>query len=363
MKALTMKALTINVAAIKVVERHRRDMGDVQGLADSIADIGLLNPITVTPELRLVAGGRRLEAYRLLGRGTIPARTVESLADAAAALRAERDENTCRKDMLPSELAALGEALYEVEAAVARKRQRQAGREHGRGIASSSQGESYPRPAVEAAVVVGEALGMSRSTYAELRFAHKVATDPDRPDGERDLGRQALDEMDRRRAIQPVVRKLRADLRAKQEAQEVKKAALSEPPPEPVPAGNARDPQSAVRRRELIREMAGKGCTSGQIAERLGLAANSVRRIAKEEGIAIPTDELLGRSRKAVDSNRIVRETVTSLEGLELALSLVRHEELDQAEIKNWTTSLTASIKLLRGLKNQLENQLKGMVQ
>jgi ParB family chromosome partitioning protein len=44
---MTAAAPTIPISRIKVGERHRRDLGDIAGLAASISDIGLLNPITV----------------------------------------------------------------------------------------------------------------------------------------------------------------------------------------------------------------------------------------------------------------------------------------------------------------------------
>jgi ParB family chromosome partitioning protein len=60
------------LANIRVGKRHRRDMGDIAGLAASISDIGLLNPITVDEDGRLLAGARRLVACKRLGWKEIP---------------------------------------------------------------------------------------------------------------------------------------------------------------------------------------------------------------------------------------------------------------------------------------------------
>ena len=49
-------------------QRFRKNMGDIDALASSIRDIGLLQPIGVDDEHRLVFGGRRLAAFRLLDR-------------------------------------------------------------------------------------------------------------------------------------------------------------------------------------------------------------------------------------------------------------------------------------------------------
>jgi len=50
--------LRLPIDEIKVVDRARRDLGDVQALADSIKTLGLLQPPVVTQEHVLVAGER-----------------------------------------------------------------------------------------------------------------------------------------------------------------------------------------------------------------------------------------------------------------------------------------------------------------
>jgi hypothetical protein len=54
----------IKIADIRVGQRHRRDMGDLAGLAESIHQEGLLQPIGVTDRLELVFGERRILAVR-----------------------------------------------------------------------------------------------------------------------------------------------------------------------------------------------------------------------------------------------------------------------------------------------------------
>ena len=54
----------LKIAEIKVGNRHRKDMGDLTSLADSIRQDGLLQPIGVTDSLELVFGERRLRATR-----------------------------------------------------------------------------------------------------------------------------------------------------------------------------------------------------------------------------------------------------------------------------------------------------------
>lgn len=95
------------VDSITVGPRHRRDVGDLQTLCDSIGRVGLLCPLTVTPDGLLLCGWRRLEAVKLLGWKTVPV----FVRRASAGLRdliAEHDENTIREP-LPLETA---EELY-----------------------------------------------------------------------------------------------------------------------------------------------------------------------------------------------------------------------------------------------------------
>lgn len=112
----------IAVASVARGKRHRKDMGDIAALAASLAELGMLQPIGITPAGTLVFGERRLTAAESLGWGEVPAIVFDSLADAVAALKAERDENRCRKEMTPSEYVELGRALEEVERVEARKR-------------------------------------------------------------------------------------------------------------------------------------------------------------------------------------------------------------------------------------------------
>jgi ParB family chromosome partitioning protein len=109
---------------IKVGQRHRKNMGDIEGLARSIADVGLLHPIVIRPDGTLIAGERRLAAYKLLRRTEIPV-TIVDLDDI---VRGELAENADRKDFLPSEIEAIRRALEPIEKAAAKERMSQGGK-------------------------------------------------------------------------------------------------------------------------------------------------------------------------------------------------------------------------------------------
>lgn len=95
------------IGAIEVGIRHRKDMGDVAALAESIRQVGLLHPIVVTPNGCLVAGERRLSACKLLGWSEVPV----SIVDLTEIARGEFAENAIRKDFLPSEMVAIKRTL------------------------------------------------------------------------------------------------------------------------------------------------------------------------------------------------------------------------------------------------------------
>lgn len=367
------------IESVRIVGRHRYALGNLDELAKSIADVGLLNPITLTRDTRLVAGHRRLEACRRLGWSEIPARFIDSLDDAAKLLRAERDENTCRKEMLLSELASLGEALYELEERNARQRMAEAGRKSAPGRSAEKGVELVPHLSAEteqakARDLVGEALGMSGRTYSDLRGVYLAATDPETPEPERVLAKAALDKMDRTGSVKPAAKEFRQQQRAKRDAQEAKAAALGDQPsatpvppaderddPDWVPPANDSSRKASTQRRGLIRSLAGQGWSSQQIGKHLGVLDVTVRRIARDEGITIRADEALGQRQRKIDSNRIVRETVATLDGLAMGLQLIAYDDLDPTEIENWATSLGDSIRLLTGLKKQLSNRMKEM--
>jgi ParB family chromosome partitioning protein len=82
---------------VGVVQCRCADESKVRELADSIREIGLLNPVSVTPDKRLIAGAHRLEAVKLLGETTINANIVEG--DDLHWELAEIDENLVRNEL------------------------------------------------------------------------------------------------------------------------------------------------------------------------------------------------------------------------------------------------------------------------
>jgi len=132
-----------------------------------------------------------------------------------------------------------------------------------------------------------------------------------------------------------------------------RRGAPSEPGQQvPEPADGS--PDAAARRGELIAKLAASGMSSQQIGERLGIGGDRVRQVAREHGIDIRADAVLGRARR-FDTNRIVRETVHALEGLAMGVDLADLAEIDRAEAPQWAASLRRSLRVLRRFARQIE--------
>jgi ParB-like chromosome segregation protein Spo0J len=333
----------VDIHTIRIVDRHRRDVGDLQALADSIIDVGLINPVTLTRDLRLVAGQRRMEACRLIGMDTVPVRFVDNLNDAAKLLRAERDENVCRKDMTASELYAHGKALEALERPKAAKRQ--GARTDLTSVSADAEVTSYAarRPTAEA---VGQSIGMSAPQWSRLKHLGDRAEEGDQ------AAAATLDKID---AGKETISGGYLKLRDQQPTPEPEPETGDVRNPDWIPKPNEKGREAVARRRELIAEYGRTGWTSGQIGDRLGILPETIRKIARGNEITITADVALGRSHKRIDSSRIIREIVQDLDNLEMSLGLVRFAELDRAEIQTWTTSLSKSIRVLNRLTKRLK--------
>jgi N6-adenosine-specific RNA methylase IME4 len=179
---------------IIVGDRHRRDLGDVKGLAASIAEIGLLHPVVVTPARKLVAGARRLAAVKALGWKTIPVRVV----DLDAVVRGEFAENAHRKDFTLSEAVAIKRALEPLERAAAKERQREGGHRGGKGsgkLPEASKGNAADKAA--------KATGMARRTLEKAEAVVAAA------EAEPETFGRLLEDMDRTGRVDGPFKRLR----------------------------------------------------------------------------------------------------------------------------------------------------------
>jgi N6-adenosine-specific RNA methylase IME4 len=184
---------SISIAEISVGKRHRREMGDIDALAASMAELGLLQAIGVQPNGTLIWGERRLCAAKLLGWTNIAANVVD-LDDIA---RGEYAENVHRKNFTLSEAVAIKRALEPFERAAAKERQRES---KGRG---KKGGQVAPPLKGRAADKAAKATGMARRT---LEKAEAIV---DAAEAEPEKFGKLLADMDRTGRVSGVHRRLK----------------------------------------------------------------------------------------------------------------------------------------------------------
>lgn len=144
-----------------VGERFRKDLGDLETLAQSIKKIGLLHPIVVTENGLLVSGCRRLQAWKLLGRNEadIPRTTIPHFIP-----EAEVEENTVRKDFTITEMVEIKRHYQPQIAQEAQKR-----------VTANLPNNTFTNPEIfrigETRNIIGKIVGVSGRT---LEKAEKI---------------------------------------------------------------------------------------------------------------------------------------------------------------------------------------------
>lgn len=231
------KSQLVSIDSIDRSGRYRKDIGELFSLVKSIEKIGLLHPIVITKDKKLVAGDRRIAAYERLGRTEIEAIIVDGFDEATLLLRAEQDENTCRKDFTPSEAAAMGMALEPLAKAKAKERQLDGASRGGK----VSRGVKVPENlrnlnGQETREQIGAAVGMSGPTYQRAKAVVVAAKEDPETFG------PIAEEMDRTGSV----------LGAFNKVVEIKKSGTrSEPVPTEKPS-NGRTPVGVLRANEAI---------------------------------------------------------------------------------------------------------------
>lgn len=119
--------MQVKIADIIVSDRIREDLGNISELAEDIKANGLINPIAVNTDMKLLAGHRRLEAVKLLGWETVPATIMETINEEHE-LAIEVSENEARKEFSRSERARYMAKVLEAEKAKAKERMSEGGK-------------------------------------------------------------------------------------------------------------------------------------------------------------------------------------------------------------------------------------------
>jgi len=106
--------MQVPIKDIIVKKRIRKDMGDIEGLAESLKRYGQITPIVISKKNTLIAGGRRLEAAKHLGWRTINA-IISETTDELSRLELEVEENVQRRDFTMDEVAEATKKIYRLQ--------------------------------------------------------------------------------------------------------------------------------------------------------------------------------------------------------------------------------------------------------
>ncbi len=243
-----MQVQDIPLGRIQIRDRSRTEIKNIPSLAASIRDRGLLQPVVVRRDGQnfvLVAGGRRVEAFKSLGRTAIPSNVAESLNDELEALLAEGEENTEREPFTPVEAVAHARRIEAVEKRRAEDRRREGARKAGSApkVVTSAPGAvtldfvepetgpaasaviqgvgNFPTPSPSASKPVGrpeadrardriaKATGMSGRTLEKARHVVEASEDESAAPVVREAAREAVETMERTGKVDPAYRKVR----------------------------------------------------------------------------------------------------------------------------------------------------------
>jgi ParB family chromosome partitioning protein len=279
----------VTVDSIVIGARHRKDAGDLDALAASIDQLGLLQPVTVTPDRVLVCGWRRLEAVKRLGWKSIKVWVRSGISDPVTALLAERDENTQRKDYTPVESEALYREIKELLREDAARRQaetrfggarrnenKKTGKTGADGgvhrtspvrpdspmeVAQDRGGQGKVREQA-ALIVTGR---KSQNTLERLSMLVDLTRDATRPDHVRSLAAEALSRIEDGNAVYPEYEAVRSALAASDPDQQTI---------EPVTAADVQELLAAVRKNENRRH----GSGNDRAGDRMNRHSDGARR-------------------------------------------------------------------------------------
>ncbi|MFC5175073.1 ParB/RepB/Spo0J family partition protein [Nocardioides taihuensis] len=196
------------VDSIVVGVRHRQHPEDgIESLMMSIRKLGLLQPVTITPDGVLVCGARRLEAVKQLGWRTLKVWVRSGISDELSRLLAQQDENEQRKPLTPLEQAALFRELQELMTEDGARRQEasrfgadgDSGEANGAGAAPAPRGHGDSRHQA-AVAVTGKA---SYSLLQQISAIERVAADRGLPETVRKIAQAELENIERGGDVKP----------------------------------------------------------------------------------------------------------------------------------------------------------------
>jgi ParB family transcriptional regulator, chromosome partitioning protein len=187
----------VDIDSIEIGDRYRANPeAQLDSLAESIDTLGLLNPVVITSDRKLVAGHRRILAVQKLGYEQIEAHILHDLDDATMLL-GEHDENVCRVNFSTGEARAVYKARKELLAPLAEENSKEAGTanltgEKGAAVRQSGSKKKVGRVADAAAAGTGK----SADTLDRAEQIEKIANDESQPAEVQEVAKTALAQVD-----------------------------------------------------------------------------------------------------------------------------------------------------------------------
>lgn len=207
------------VDSITVGRRHHREVGDLKPLTDSIQQIGLLQPVTITPEGVLICGYRRLTAVKRLGWSTLRVWVRSGLSDELSQLLAQHGENATHKPLAALEAAALYKEMKTLltEDAARRKRDAQFGATrdetagHAGGPDSGPPQHAPGKVSRQAALMVTQTASHAR--LEQICEMERIAAGHDQPPDIRQLAEDEVELIRNGGAVDPSYQRVKAAVR------------------------------------------------------------------------------------------------------------------------------------------------------
>ena len=200
------------IDSIIVGVRHRKDPGQLTSLMRSIEDVGLLQPVTITPDGVLICGWRRLEAMRRLGRRTLSVWVRSGISDQLSHLLAQQDENEQRKPLTQLETAHLYAEIKMLETEDSQRRQA-ATRFGGTAsdVGASGGGESPPPHGKTRSIAAHLVTGTDASQRLErINWIESIADDEGLSDSVREFASNMLSEIEKGGPVDPAYKRVKA---------------------------------------------------------------------------------------------------------------------------------------------------------
>lgn len=252
------------VDSIRIGVRHRSDPErDLAPLMRSIDRLGLLQPVTITPDGVLVCGHRRLKAVKELGWPTLRVWVRTGISDPLTKLLAEQDENALHRPLSPFDAAKLYQELKDLltEDALRRQRATRFGAVDGEeGDGGPDSGPPWSGPGKSSRQAALTLTGSASHTRLEqICTIESIAADDAVPADVRKVAEEELERIREGGAVDPSFQRVRAALKVAED----------------------RDPDDDAA--EDLDELATKALAQARVDRAARIAANRRKREAAAE--------------------------------------------------------------------------------